>query len=204
MIQRTLTELPLRRKNIWKELGKSAGKFCSHFPRWAVRGNNIMKIAQLLKQHYPAVVEIYKQGIQTGNATFQSDVPSWEEWDKNHLAHSRIVALEDDGVVGWAALTPISGRCVYAGVAEVSVYVADGYKGKGIGKQLLRTLIVESEKNNIWTLQAGIFPENGSSVAIHEASGFRKVGYRERIGQMQGQWRDTILLERRSPVVGVS
>jgi L-amino acid N-acyltransferase YncA len=163
-----------------------------------------MKIAQLLKQHYPAVVEIYKQGIQTGNATFQSDVPSWEEWDKNHLAHSRIVALEDDGVVGWAALTPISGRCVYAGVAEVSVYVADGYKGKGIGKQLLRTLIVESEKNNIWTLQAGIFPENGSSVAIHEASGFRKVGYRERIGQMQGQWRDTILLERRSPVVGVS
>jgi len=163
-----------------------------------------MIISELSNEHYPAVAEIYKQGILTGNATFQSDAPSWEEWDKSHLVHSRIVAIEGDTVVGWAALTPVSGRCVYAGVAEVSVYVRDTHRGKGIGKLLLRALIQASEKNDIWTLQAGIFPENESSLGIHEGLGFRRVGYRERIGQMNGQWRDTILLERRSSLVGVS
>jgi L-amino acid N-acyltransferase YncA len=163
-----------------------------------------MRISKLLKEHYPAVAGIYEQGIQSGHATFQSDVPSWEEWDQTHLVHSRMVAIENDNVVGWAALTPVSGRCVYAGVAEVSVYVRDDHKGKGIGKLLLQGLIEDSEKNNIWTLQAGIFPENGSSISIHAALGFRKVGYRERIGQMNGKWRDTVLLERRSSVVGMN
>jgi L-amino acid N-acyltransferase YncA len=162
-----------------------------------------MKIQRLLEEHYPPVAEIYRQGILTGNATFQSDAPTWEEWNKNHLAHSRIVAVENDKVIGWAALTPVSGRCVYAGVAEVSVYVADDWKGKGVGKNLLQALVEESEKNNIWTLQAGIFPENVVSLRIHEALGFRRVGYRERIGQMNGGWRDTVLLEKRSKAVGI-
>jgi L-amino acid N-acyltransferase YncA len=163
-----------------------------------------MRISALLKEHYPSVAEIYRQGIQTGNATFQAEAPSWEEWDKNHLPHTRLLMLDGNNVAGWAALTPVSGRCVYAGVAEVSVYVAESFRGQGIGKLLLRALIEDSEKNNIWTLQAGIFPENISSLAMHDSLGFRKVGFRERIGQMNGQWRDTFLLERRSSVVGVN
>jgi L-amino acid N-acyltransferase YncA len=162
-----------------------------------------MKISTLSKEHYAAVAEIYKQGILTGNATFQSDAPAWEEWDGGHLAHSRIVAMENGQVIGWAALTPVSGRCVYAGVAEVSVYVANDWKGKGFGRRLLQMLIEDSERNNIWTLQAGIFPENLASLRIHEQLGFRRVGYRERIGQMHGKWRDTVLLEKRSAIIGV-
>ncbi len=162
-----------------------------------------MEIRKLSQKDYPEVAEIYRQGILTGNATFQSDAPPWEEWTKSHLEHSRIVAVQNNRILGWAALTPVSGRCVYAGVAEVSVYVADSLKGKGIGKLLLKNLIADSEKNNIWTLQAGIFPENVVSLKIHETHGFRKIGYRERIGQMNGKWRDTVLLERRSAVVGV-
>ncbi len=152
---------------------------------------------------WKAVKEIYEEGIATGNATFQQSAPEWEEWNNNHLAHSRIIAKEEDNILGWAALTPVSGRCVYAGVAEVSVYVSDKARGRGLGKQLLQKLIEESEANNLWTLQAGIFPENISSIKIHENCGFRTIGKRERIGKMNGVWRDTVLLERRSNKVGV-
>src|SRR5215210_1503933 len=153
---------------------------------------------------WEAVKEIYVEGIATGNATFQQSAPTWEEWNNSHLAHSRIVAKEGDNILGWAALTPVSGRCVYAGVAEVSVYVSDKARGKGLGKQLLQKLIEESEANNIWTLQAGIFPENTPSIKIHEACGFRIFGNRERIGRMNGVWRDNLVLERRSKTVGIN
>jgi L-amino acid N-acyltransferase YncA len=152
---------------------------------------------------WTAVKEIYEEGIATGDATFQQSAPLWEEWNGNHLRHSRIVAKEEEGIVGWAALTPVSGRQVYAGVAEVSVYISDKARGKGIGKQLLQKLVEDSEANNIWTLQASIFRENIASIKMHEACGFRIIGYRERIGQMKGVWRDTILFERRSKKVGV-
>jgi len=157
----------------------------------------------LKSEHYPSVRKIYEEGIATGNATFQAESSEWGEWDSSHLKHSRIVAIDNGEVTGWAALTPVSGRCVYAGVAEVSVYVGNRHRGKGIGKLLLDHLISESESNNLWTLQAGIFPENASSLKIHERAGFRKIGLREKIGMMKGVWRDTVLLERRSKIVGV-
>ncbi len=150
-----------------------------------------------------AVLKIYQQGMDTGNATFQTQAPSWEDWDKSHIPDLRYVALFDGEVSGWAALTAVSSRCVYAGVAEVSVYVEESHKGKHIGYQLLQYLIVESESNGYWTLQAGIFPENKSSLSLHEKCGFKIVGTRERIGKMKGVWRDTILLERRSTKVGI-
>ena len=161
-----------------------------------------MKTSELLKEHYPSVKQIYMDGISTGQATFQTEAPEWEEWDLSHLKHSRIVSLDDSIVTGWAALTPVSGRCVYAGVAEVSVYVASAYRGKSIGNVLLKELIERSEQNNIWTLQAGIFPENPASLKLHENLGFRIIGTREKIGQMNGVWRDTVLLERRSKLTG--
>ena len=149
------------------------------------------------------VKSIYEEGIKTGNATFEQQAPEWEAWDIGHLKNGRIVAIEDNKVIGWAALTPVSGRCVYAGVAEVSVYVHPATRGKGVGKQLLHRLVEESEADNLWTLQAGIFPENAASVKIHEDCGFRVIGKRERIGKMNGVWRDTLLLERRSNKVGL-
>ncbi len=149
------------------------------------------------------VSEIYGQGIETGNATFQQEIPTYTYWDNGHLKNCRIVAIKDNEVAGWAALTPVSGRCVYAGVAEVSVYVAYKNRGHKIGHKLLEKLIIESENEKLWTLQAGIFPENIASLKIHEALGFRKIGHRERIGQMNGIWRDTILLERRSKLIGI-
>jgi L-amino acid N-acyltransferase YncA len=160
-----------------------------------------MTITNLLAGHWPAVKAIYQEGIATGNATFQTAAPEWTAWDAAHLPHSRLVALcdpEPSLVVGWAALSPVSARAVYAGVAEVSVYIASGQRGRRIGEALLGTLITESERNGIWTLQAGIFPENIASLRIHARCGFRQVGYRERIGQMHGVWRDTVLVERRS------
>ena len=156
----------------------------------------------MLPEHWNAVKEIYEEGIATGNATFQTAAPSWEEWNKDHLTTTRLVVVDNNKIVGWAALTPVSGRCVYAGVAEVSVYVAAGVRGKGVGKTLLQALIKASEENNLWTLQAGIFPENIASIKLHESSGFRIIGTREKIGKMHGKWRDTVLLERRSKVVG--
>jgi L-amino acid N-acyltransferase YncA len=161
-----------------------------------------MVIVSMLPTHWEAVKTIYEEGIATGNATFQTSAPGWEEWDAAHLPTARLVAVENDTVLGWAALTPVSGRCVYAGVAEVSVYVSAAARGKGLGKQLLNALVTASEAAGLWTLQAGIFPENAASIAIHEACGFRVLGTREKIGKMHGQWRDTVLLEKRSKVTG--
>ncbi|GAB3530439.1 GNAT family N-acetyltransferase [Pontibacter brevis] len=154
-------------------------------------------------EHYPQVKEIYERGIATRHATFETKAPEWEEWDARHLPGCRLVALADGGVAGWAALTPVSGRCVYSGVAEDSVYIHPGFRGRGIGKLLLSKLVELSEQQGIWTLQAGIFKENEASIKLHEQCGFRKVGYREKLGQMYGEWRDVYLLERRSTTVGV-
>jgi phosphinothricin acetyltransferase len=163
----------------------------------------MMIVKTLLPEHYPAVKKIYESGIVTGHATFQTEAPDFESWDRSHRKTCRLVMTdEQDQVVGWAALTPVSDRCVYGGVAEVSVYIDSDHRGKGIGKKLLQALIHESEKENLWTLQAGIFPENKASIALHEQCGFRQIGYREKIGKMNGTWRDTILLERRSKIAG--
>lgn len=157
----------------------------------------------MLPHHWNAVKSIYEEGIKTSNATFQSHAPEWEDWNNSHLTNCRIIALVNNEVAGWAALTPVSGRCVYAGVAEVSVYVAEKFRGQKIGHALLGELIKQSEQNNIWTLQAGIFPENKSSIKIHVANDFRIIGLREKIGEMNGIWRDTILMERRSKIIGL-
>ncbi|HKD03512.1 MAG TPA: GNAT family N-acetyltransferase [Terriglobales bacterium] len=149
----------------------------------------------------PAVLEIYRQGIATGNATFESETPSWEKWTAAHLPHSRIIARNGASVLGWAALSPVSSRCVYAGVAEVSIYIAEEARGLGVGRALLEELIRQSENNGLWTLQAGIFPENEASIRLHKSCGFREVGRRERIGKLGDRWRDTVLLERRSKTV---
>lgn len=146
---------------------------------------------------------IYLAGIATGQATFETEPPTWEKWSKDHLPAPRLVSVADEQIAGWAALSPVSARHVYAGVAEVSVYVAEEMRGKGIGLLLLNSLIQESEKHGIWTLQAGIFSENTASVSLHRSCGFREVGRRERIGRMKGVWRDTLLFERRSALVGV-
>lgn len=159
-------------------------------------------IRPLVEEDWDAVRLIYLDGIATGHATFESGAPSWPEWNRAHLPVPRLVASSDEGVVGWAALNPISAREVYAGVAEVSVYVSNDSRGQGIGKALLETLVEQSERNGIWTLQASVFPENVASIALHKACGFRAVGVRERIGNMNGSWRDTMLLERRSKLVG--
>ncbi|HXT64776.1 MAG TPA: GNAT family N-acetyltransferase [Pyrinomonadaceae bacterium] len=164
---------------------------------------NEVDIASMRPADWQRVREIYLDGIATGHATFETSAPSWELWDTAHLAFARLVARREKEVVGWAALSPVSNRCVYGGVAEVSVYVSSARRGAGIGKRLLVSLIEESERNGIWTLQAGIFPENMGSIALHVACGFREVGRRERVGKLKGVWRDTILLERRSQIVGI-
>lgn len=152
---------------------------------------------------WSAVRAIYLEGIATGNATFAQTAPDWETWDAGHLPQVRMVGRADSGdVLGWAALSAVSSRSVYAGVAEVSIYVAERARGCGVGRQLLARLIAESEANGIWTLQAGIFPENAQSIALHRRAGFRIVGTRQRLGQMDGRWRDVVLMERRSATVG--
>lgn len=162
-----------------------------------------MNILPLQPEHWPAVKGICEEGIATGDATFETSAPAWETWDASHLPFARIILEEDGEILGWAALSRVSDRCVYAGVAEVSVYVKSPARGRGLGSALLSTLIKESEANGIWTLTAGIFPENTSSIHIHEKAGFRILGVRERIGKMNGKWRDAWLLERRSHVVGI-
>jgi L-amino acid N-acyltransferase YncA len=161
-----------------------------------------MTIEPMQPQQWQQVAAIYQEGIATGQATFEMAVPSFEHWDRNHLRIARFIAGQGGNIVGWAALSPVSQRQVYAGVAEVSVYVAAASRGFGVGRRLLEALIDESERNGIWTLQAGIFPENPASIALHLACGFREVGRRERIGKMNGQWRDTLLFERRSSRIG--
>lgn len=161
-----------------------------------------VEIRPLLPEDWPSVKAIYAEGIATGNATFETETPAWEEWDSKHLRNARLAAVMDGKVVGWAALTPVSSRCVYAGVAELSIYIASAMRGKGVGKALLGALIEESEARGFWTLQTGIFPENKASLALHQKLGFRILGRRERIGNMGGSWRDVFLMERRSSVVG--
>jgi L-amino acid N-acyltransferase YncA len=153
-------------------------------------------------EDWPDVQRIYREGIETGNATFETQVPEWDVWDGKTRPQPRLVARLDDQVVGWAALSSVSARAVYAGVCEVSVYVAAAARGQGVGKKLLQALVQASEELDIWTLQASIFPENAVSIAIHEQCGFRILGRREKIAQHRGRWRDTVLMERRSQIVG--
>lgn len=160
-------------------------------------------IAEMQEAHYPEVKEIYELGMATNNATLETKAPEWAEWDAKHMKSCRLVALQNGRVAGWAALTAVSGRCVYAGVAEDSVYIHPDFKGQGIGKQLLHKLVEASEKEGIWTLQAGILNENKASIKLHEQCGFRVLGVRERLGKLNGQWRDICLMERRSKVVGL-
>jgi L-amino acid N-acyltransferase YncA len=156
-------------------------------------------IRGLEAKDWPAVKAIFEEGIATGQATFETEAPSWEAWDGAHS--TALVAEEDGAVVGWIALAPYSARQCYAGVAELSVYVATRARGHGVGRALLGAMIDESERNGIWTLLAGVFPENRASVSLHLASGFRAIGLHERIGRLNGEWRDVLLLERRSEVI---
>lgn len=160
-------------------------------------------IEPLQPDDWEAVRAIYLEGIATGDATFEEDAPGWDHWNAGHLQSCRIVARSEAGVQGWAALSPVSSRCVYAGVAEVSVYVAAKARGQKVGVKLLAALVEQSEHHGIWTLQAGIFPENSASIELHKRAGFRIVGIREKIGCMHGRWRDVVLLERRSAVAGI-
>lgn len=160
-------------------------------------------IESMLVNDWDEVKRIYQEGIATKNATFETEAPTWEVWDKAHRTDCRILAKNDNKTVGWAALSKVSARLVYKGVAEVSVYIDSNYRGKGVGDKLMAALILESEINGIWTLQAGIFPENKASIHLHEKHGFRILGVREKIGKMGDWWRDVVLMERRSKVVGI-
>jgi phosphinothricin acetyltransferase len=161
-------------------------------------------VENLKEEHSKEVLEIYQDGIRTGDASFETTAPTWKEWDQTHLPECRLVAVGSRGdVLGWAALSPVSGRCVYAGVTEASVYVKEAVRGLGVGRALLEALVEESEVAGIWTLEAGTFPENKFSIALLKSCGFRQIGYRERLGKLEGIWRDVILFERRSKVAGV-
>ena len=163
----------------------------------------MVEIQQMKPSDWLAVADIYKQGIETGMATFETKVPEWEQWNENHIESCRLIAKINENTVGWAALSAVSSRCVYGGVAEVSVYVSSLARGKKIGEYLLRNLIDQSEEQGYWTLQSGIFPENLASIRLHEKLGFRKIGYKERIGQLDGDWKDNILMEKRSNKTGL-
>ena len=163
--------------------------------------HHLAMIEPLRAEHWEQVARIYGEGIATRQATFETDVPGWEAWDRGHLADHRLVALHDGAVAGWAALSSVSSRAVYGGVAEVSVYVGEHARGQGVGRALLKALVASAEAAGIWTLQAGVFPENEASVRLHERAGFRVVGRRERLARLDGVWRDVLLLERRSPLV---
>jgi L-amino acid N-acyltransferase YncA len=168
-----------------------------NFPR---KSEVTVDIRPMTAGDWPRVGSIYREGIATRQATFEQSEPSWETWDAGHLPMARLVATNADNntVIGWAALSRVSARAAYSGVAEVSVYVGGDFRGKGVGSNLLKALILESEKNGIWTLQASMFPENDASLALHKSCGFRVVGTREKIARLDGVWRDTLLLERRS------
>src|SRR5262249_14755482 len=158
-----------------------------------------VEIRAMQPHDWPAMRAIYEQGIATGQATFETAAPSWEEWDAGHFVDLRLVAEEDGEVIGWAALAPISRRACYAGVGEESVYVAEKARGRGVGTALLARLLADAGEAGFWTIQTSIFPENAASIELHRRSGFRVVGTRERIGQLDGVWRDTVLMERREP-----
>jgi L-amino acid N-acyltransferase YncA len=158
-----------------------------------------MSVRPLVRDDWPAVREIYEQGIETGDATFETEAPAWGAWDRGHTL--RLVAEQDGEVLGWAALSPVSERCAYEGVAEDSVYVSSAAQGRGIGRLLLEELVRRAESDGIWTVQAGVFPENEASLELHRRCGFRVVGVRERLGKRDGVWRDVVLMERRSKEV---
>jgi phosphinothricin acetyltransferase len=160
-----------------------------------------VRIEPMTERHAAAVLAIYQAGIDEGDATFETQAPDWPEFAAARLPGHRFVASDGAGVLGWVAVSPVSSRCVYAGVVEHSVYVHPEARGRGVGRQLLTALITSTEAAGIWTIQSGIFPENTASVALHHAAGFRTVGIRERLGQHHGRWRDVALLERRSPLI---
>lgn len=161
-------------------------------------------IVEMENNHWNSVAAIYLEGINTKIATFQTEVPTWKEWDNSHLSICRLVAKSEDEIMGWVELSPTSSRCVYKGVAEVSLYISEKYRSKGIGTELLKSVISLSEKNNIWTLQSGIIKANKESIKLHEKCGFRQLGIRERVGKMHdGTWHDVVLMERRSKIVGI-
>jgi L-amino acid N-acyltransferase YncA len=164
------------------------------------------RVRALAASDWAAVRAVYEEGLATGQATFQTETPSWELWDASHLSVARLVACLPDGpaerVIGWAALSPMSRRHCYRGVAEVSVYIASDARGRGVGRALMDSLVHASEAAGIWTLWSSIFPENAASIRLHESVGFRILGRRERIAQLHGVWRDTVIMERRSDVVG--
>ena len=163
-----------------------------------------MVIREMIAKDWDAVAQIYKEGIATGFATFETEVPDYDSWDTAHTKACRLVAESEGQILGWAALSPVSGRCVYGGVAEVSVYIGKNTRGQGIGKALMQRLIETSEAAGYWTLQSGIFPENTASIHLHEKVGFRFLGKRERVGKTsKGLWKDNLLFERRSSVVGI-
>ncbi|AYN69276.1 N-acetyltransferase family protein [Euzebyella marina] len=161
-----------------------------------------MTIRNMLENDWPSVAKIYEEGLATGIATFETQVPDYSSWDNAHTKFCRLVAEEDETILGWAALSHVSSRCVYGGVGEVSVYISKNARGKGVGSALMSELIKESEANGLWTIQSGIFPENEGSVRLHEKMGFRFIGKRERIGKREGVWKDNLLYERRSRMVG--
>lgn len=157
-------------------------------------------VEQMRAEHRPAVERIYAEGLATGDASFETETPSWEQFQDSHLPGHMLVALDADVVLGWAVLSPVSDRCAYQGVAEDSVYVAEAARGRGVGRTLLTQLVWRAESAGIWTVQAGVFPENTASIALHHACGFRTVGMRERLGKREGVWRDVLLLERRGSI----
>jgi L-amino acid N-acyltransferase YncA len=160
-----------------------------------------LQIRAMLPNDWSEVLRIYSLGLKTGYSTFETRDPSWDSWNASHLDRCRLVVVDNSSVLGWAALSPVSGRCVYGGVAEVSIYLDPIVEGRGVGFQLFSKLIDESEKEGFWTLQSSIFRNNERSIKLHERAGFRYVGYRERIGKLQGQWLDTLLYERRSKII---
>lgn len=162
---------------------------------------NDIQISGFTQTDWPIIAKIYEQGIQTGIATFETQIPSWDLWDINHIQTCRLKAIKDNAIIGWAALSPTSKRAVYNGVAEVSIYITSKYQNLGIGKLLLAQLIKESEKAGFWTLQASIFSQNKASIALHQSMGFRLIGYRQKIGKLHGIWYDNTILERRSKII---
>ena len=158
----------------------------------------MIELAPMQPEHAHEVLRIYGEGLETGYSTFNTEVPTWEEWDRSHLPHTRLVAIENEEVLGWVALLPVSSRACYRGVAEFSIYIATRHRGRGIADQLMQAMIAESEYNGIWTLQSSTFADNTVSLRLQERHGFRQIGYRDRIARLHGVWRNTILLERRS------